>query len=128
MSIKLTRSVPARIEAAALLLAIVGMIIQIAGGVKYPTVPPGIVMLAAVALLITLVPWKPLRVLGVLVPLFILIGGFVSNTGRTNVSHTTPFGPFIGTAIQLAALAVAVVAGLAAVVEWRRRDRMVPSI
>jgi hypothetical protein len=128
MSIKLTSSVPARIDGAALLLAIVGMIIQIAGGVKYPTVPPGIVMLAAAALLVTLVPWKPLRLLGLLVPLFLLFGGIISTTGRTNLSHTDPFGPFIGTAIQFAGLAIGVVAGLAAVVEWRRRDRMVPSI
>jgi hypothetical protein len=119
MSIRLTRSVPARIDAAALLLAIVGMIIQIASGVKYPTVPPGIVMLAAAALLVTLVPWKPLRLLGVLVPLFILIGGIISTTGRTNLGHVDPFGPFIGTAIQFVGLAIGVVAGLAAVAEWR---------
>jgi hypothetical protein len=39
------------------------MIIQIASGVKYPTVPPGIVILAATALLITLVRWPAIRVL-----------------------------------------------------------------
>ena len=129
MSIKLTSSVPARIDAAALLIAILGMIIQIASGVKYPTVPPGIVMLAVAALLVTLVPWKPLRLLGLLVPLFLLVGGFISKTGRTNLSHTAPFGPFLGTFIQFAGLAVGVVAGLAAVAEWRSgRDRMVTSM
>jgi hypothetical protein len=119
VSPKLTRSVPARINAAALLLAILGMIVQIASGVKYPTVPPGIVLLAAAALLVTFVPWRPLRLLGVLVPLFILVGGIISTTGRTNLSHTDPFGPFIGTVIQFAGLALGVVAGLAAVLEWR---------
>lgn len=119
MSPKLTRSVPARIDAAALLLAIIGMIVQIAAGVKYPTVPPGIVLLAAAALLVTFVPWRPLRLLGVLVPLFILVGGIVSTTGRTNLGHTDPFGPFIGTVIQFAGLAIGVIAGLAAVLEWR---------
>jgi hypothetical protein len=119
MSLKLTRSVPARINAAALLLAILGMIVQIASGVKYPTVPPGIVLLGVAALLVTFVPWRPLRLLGVLVPLFILVGGIISTTGRTNLGHTDPFGPFIGTVIQFAGLAIGVVAGLAAVLEWR---------
>ena len=53
----MTRSIRVRLNAAALLLAITGMIIQIASGVKYPTVTPGIVILAATALLITLVRW-----------------------------------------------------------------------
>jgi hypothetical protein len=119
MSVQLTRSVPARIDAAALLLAILGMIVQIASGVKYPTVPPGIVILAAAALLVAFVPWPPLRLLGVLVPLFILVGGIISTTGRTNLSHTDPFGPFAGTLIQFVGLAIGVVAGLAAVAEWR---------
>lgn len=124
MSPMLTSSVPARIDAAALLFAILGMIVQIATGVKYPTVPPGIVMLAAAALLVTFVPWRPLRVLGLLVPLFILVGGIISTTGRTNLSHTDPFGPFIGTLIQFAGLAIGAVAGLAAVLEWRRESRI----
>ena len=124
MSPKLTSSVPARIDAAALLFAILGMVVQIATGVKYPTVPPGIVMLAAAALLVTFVPWRPLRLLGLLVPLFILMGGITSTTGRTNLSHTDPFGPFIGTLIQFAGLAIGVAAGLAAVLEWRRDSRV----
>jgi hypothetical protein len=84
-------------------------------------VPPGIVMLAVAALLVALVPWRPLRLLGLLVPLFLLTGGIISTTGRTNLSHTDLFGPFLGTAIQFAGLAVGVVAGLAAVLEWRGR-------
>lgn len=123
MSLKPAGSVPVRVDAAALLLAIVGMIVQIANGVKYPTVPPGIVILAAVALLITFVPWPPVRVLGALVPLFVLVGGIISTTGRTNISHPGQFGPFIGTVIQFAGLAVGVAAGLAAVTEWRSAAR-----
>ena len=123
MHTRLTRSVPARIDAAALLLAIVGMIIQIASGVKYPTVPPGVVILAVAALLVACVPWPPVRLLGVIVPLFVLVGGIISTTGRTNVSHPGQFGSFIGTVIQFAGLAIAVVAGSAAVVEWRAGSR-----
>lgn len=119
MSLKLTRSFPARIYAAALLFAILGMVIQIASGVKYPTVPPGIVILAAAAFLIAFVPWPPLRLLGVIAPLFILVGGFVSTTGRTNISHPAHVGHFIGTLIQFIGLAVGVIAASAAVAQWR---------
>jgi hypothetical protein len=116
----MTRSIPVRVNAAALLLAIISMIIQIASGVKYPTVPPGIVILAATALLVALVPWPAIRLLGVLAPLFILIGGIVSTTGRTNLSQLAHLGKFVGSLIQLGALALAVIAGIAAVLEWRR--------
>lgn len=123
MSLNPTRSLPARIDAAALLLAILGMIIQIAGGVKYPTVPPGIVILAVVALLMTFVSWRPVRLLGVVAPLFILVGGIISSTGRTNISDPGHFGPFIGTVIQFAGLAIGLLAGLASVLEWRSEAR-----
>jgi hypothetical protein len=120
---KITRSVPLRVEAAALLGAIAGIIVQIATGVKYGTVPPGVVIIAATALLLTLVPWSGVRVLGPLVPGFILLGGFVSSTGRTNISNPGHTGPFLGTLFELAALAVAVLAGLAALAEWRTARR-----
>jgi hypothetical protein len=115
----MTRSIPVRLNAAALLLAIAGMIIQIASGVKYPTVPPGIVILAVTALLITLVRWPAIRVLGVLAPLFILIGGIASTTGQANISHLGHLGKFLGTLIQFGGLAFGVAAGIAAVIEWR---------
>jgi hypothetical protein len=119
VSIKPTSSTPVRIDAAALLLAILGMVIQIASGVKYPTVPPGVVIIAVAALLITFAPWPPVRLLGLLVPLFVLVGGIISTTGRTDLGHPGQFGPFIGTVIQFAGLAIAVAAGAAAVGEWR---------
>lgn len=119
MSLTLTHSIPARGAVVALLVAIAGMVVQIASGVKYPTVPPGVVILAVVALLVAFVPWPGIRVLGLLAPLFILVGGFVSHTGRTNISHVSPFGPFLGTLVQFAGLAAAVLASLAGLAEWR---------
>lgn len=115
----MTRSIRVRLNAAALLLAITGMIIQIASGVKYPTVPPGIVILAATALLITLVRWPAIRVLAVLAPLFMLIGGIASSTGRTNITQLDHLGEFLGSLIQFSGLALGVAAGIAAVFEWR---------
>jgi hypothetical protein len=119
MSVSVTRSRPARAGVIALGVAIAGMIIQIAAGVKYPTVPPGVLILAATAVILAFVPWPGVRVLGVVAPLFILIGGIVSTTGRTDLSHPAHSGPFFGTVIQFLGLAAAVLAGIAAVAEWR---------
>jgi hypothetical protein len=119
MSPSLTRSIPVRCGIAALLAAIAGMVIQISTGVKYPAVPPGVVILAVTALLLATVPWPGVRILGLLAPLFILVGGVISGTGRTNISHLSPLGPFIGTLIQFCGMAAAVLAGLAALGEWR---------
>jgi hypothetical protein len=115
----MTRSVPTRLCAAAILVAVAGIVIQIATGVKYGTVPPGPIILAATAALILFVPWPSVRILGLVAPLFILIGGFASTTGRTDISHPGHAGPFIGTLVQLVALAVAVVAAVVALAEWR---------
>ena len=119
MSVSVTRSRPVRAGAIALGVAIAGMIIQIAADVKYPTVPPGVLILAATAVILAFVPWPGVRVLGAVAPLFILIGGFVSTTGRTDLSHPAHLGPFFGTIIQFLGLAAAVLAGIAAIVEWR---------
>jgi hypothetical protein len=119
MSLTLTRSIPVRCAIAALLVAIAGMVIQISTGVKYPTVPPGVVILAVTALLLSTVLWPGVRILGVLAPLFVLVGGVVSGTGRTNISHLSPLGPFLGTLVQFGGLAAAVLAGIAALAEWR---------
>jgi hypothetical protein len=49
---------PARTEAAALAVAAVGIIIQIIGGVNYPAVPPGLIILLAAAALVAFLPWR----------------------------------------------------------------------
>jgi hypothetical protein len=117
--VPITRSVPTRLCAGAILVAIAGIVVQIATGVKYGTVPPGPIILAVTAALILFIPWPGVRILGVLAPLFIFIGGFASTTGRTDISHPGHTGPFIGTLVQLLALAVAVVAGVVALAGWR---------
>ena len=117
--VPMTRSVPTRLCAGAILVAIAGIVVQIATGVKYGTVPPGPIILAVTAALILFIRWPGVRILGVVAPLFIFIGGFASSTGRTDISHPGHVGPFLGTLAELIALAVAVVAGVVALAEWR---------
>jgi hypothetical protein len=120
---RLTRSLLVWANAAGLLIAVAGMIVQIANHVKYPTVPPGVVILAATAILIVTVPWPPIRILGAIAPGFILVGGMVSSTGRINISHPGQVGKFVGTVVQFGGLAIAVIAGVLALIEWRRPQR-----
>ena len=115
---------PARTEAAALTIAAAGIIVQIIGGVPYPVVPPGLVVLLAAAALVVFLPWRWAPLTGVIGGGFLLIGGAAAERSRYDLSHPGHPGAFVGTWIEIAALAVAVVAGLAAfAVRNRRRAR-----
>jgi hypothetical protein len=107
-------SQPARTEAAALTVAAIGIIIQIIGGVNYPAVPPGLIILLAVAALVAFLPWRWAPVIGVLAGAFMVIGAFSAANARYDLTHPGHPGAFIGTWIQLIAVVVAVVAGIAA--------------
>jgi hypothetical protein len=109
----------ARTNVAALLVAAVGIVIQIAAGVDYPAVPPGLIILLVAAGLVTFGRWAWTSIIGVIVPLFLLIGGIIAPTGRDNLAHPGDFGQFAGTLIQLVAVAIALVAGLLVLRAWR---------
>jgi hypothetical protein len=114
-------SLPARTETAALLVAVVGIIVQIIGGVPYPAVPPGIIILLVAAALVAFLPWRWAPLAGVLGGGFLLIGGFAAARSRYDLSHPGHPGAFAGTWLQLAAVAVAVVAGIVALAVRNRR-------
>jgi hypothetical protein len=111
----------AKVNVGALLAAAVGIVIQIAAGVDYPAVPPGLLMLFVAAGLVAFGPWPWVSFIGVIVPLFLFVGGIIAPTGRDNLADPGDFGQFAGTLIQLVAVAVALTAGLLALREWRNR-------
>jgi len=116
-------SKPARAEAAALAIAAAGIVVQIIGGVNYPAVPPGLVILLAAAAMVAFLPWRRIgAVIGVLVGAFLFVGAFAAATGRYDLTHPGHPGAFAGTWLQLIAVAVAVVAGVAALVVRRNRS------
>jgi hypothetical protein len=105
-----------RLTAAALLVAAVGIVVQILAGHDYPTVPPGLIILVVPAVLVWFVPWRWMPVIGALAAVFQLIGLFASGqAGR--LSGTDSIGDTAGLWIQLVAVAVGAVAGVAAV--WK---------
>jgi hypothetical protein len=112
---------PARTEAAALTVAAVGIIIQIIGGVNYPAVPPGLIILLAAAALVAFLPWRWAPVIGVLAGAFMVIGAIAAANARYDLSHPGHPGAFIGTWIQLIAVVVAVAAGVRALAVRNQR-------
>jgi hypothetical protein len=98
-----------------LLVAAAGIVIQIASGAEYPTIPPGLVILLAAAGLVALATrWRWTTIVGVIVALFLLVGGVLAPQAREQLANPGQVGVFIGTVIQLLALVVALVAGVAA--------------
>ncbi len=127
MTIPVRRFPVVRAQIVALLVAIGGMIVQIASGVPFPKVPPGIVILVVLSVLLAF--WSPawVRLLGAIVPGLILIAGLVSPIGRADISNPAELGVFSGTLLQFLGLAVACAAGIAYVAEWRASRRLVDS-
>jgi hypothetical protein len=107
-------SAAVKLNVAGLLTAAVGIVIQIIGGVDYPTVPPGLIMLGVAAAVMAFVRWRWIAVVGVVVPLFLLVGGARAATFRANLSHPAHLGAFTGTVIQTIGVLVALGAGVLA--------------
>jgi hypothetical protein len=100
---------------AGLVVAAAGIVIQIASGAEYPTIPPGpLILLAAAGLVALATRWRWTIIVGVIVSLFLLVGGALAPQARQQLGDPTQVGVLIGTVIQLLALVVALVAGVAA--------------
>jgi hypothetical protein len=112
------RALPAavKVNALAMVVAVAAIIWQIAAGVDYPTVPPGPILLSVAAAIVLLVRATWARVVGIVVPLFLLVGGTIASIADDGnaLRHPGDASPFIATIIQLAAVALALVAGVVA--------------
>jgi hypothetical protein len=113
-----TWSAAGKLNVAGLVAAAAGIAIQIASGADYPTVPPGLILVLAAAGLVALgARWRWTTIVGVVVPAFLLVGGAITPQAREQLGDPGQVGVFVGTAVQLLAMAVALAAGLAAT--WR---------
>jgi hypothetical protein len=112
------RSVPAagKVNALAMVVAIGAIIWQIAAGVDYPAVPPGPIILGVAVLVVLFVRVTWARIVGIVVPLFLLVGGAIASVADDDnaLRHPGDASPFVATVLQFAALAVAFVAGVVA--------------
>ena len=101
-----------KITLAALVVAAVGVVIQIAAGHPYPTVPPVFFILLIPAALLAFGRWRWAPVPAVLAGLFLTIGLFASGASGRLFDLTNPadsLGIWIQTLAVLAATAAAIV-------------------
>jgi hypothetical protein len=120
-----TLSAAGKLNVAGMVTAAAAIIIQIASGSDlYPTIPPGPIILLAGAALVALGPWRWTPIVGVVVPLFLLVGAVVAavNSGEFVDQLTSPgqVGIFAGDVMQLLGVITALVAGSVAL---RQRSR-----
>jgi hypothetical protein len=112
------RALPAavKVNALAMVVAIAAIIWQIAAGVDYPTVPPGPIILGVAAAIVVLVRATWARVVGIVAPLFLVVGGTIASISddANALRHPGDASPFVATIVQLAAVGVALVAGIVA--------------
>jgi hypothetical protein len=120
-------SAAGKLNVAGMVTAAAGIIIQIASGSGlYPTIPPGPIILLAGAGLVGLGPWRWTPIVGVVVPLFLLVGAVIAaiNSGAFVDQLADPgqvgVGIFAGDVIQLLGVITALVAGSVAL---RQRSR-----
>jgi hypothetical protein len=122
MSRSRSLSAAGKLTVAGLVAAAAGIVIQIASGAEYPTVPPGLIILLVAAGLVALgARWRWTPLVGVVVALFLLVGGALAPQAREQLGDPGAVGVFVGTAIQLLALVVALIAGVAASQSYRTR-------
>ena len=107
-----------KLNATAVIVAAVGIFIQFVVGVPgYPDVPPGPIILGGVGIAVFALGarWRWVIIVGLIVPLFITVGGILEGSSWGRLGRPGDVGPFLGTAIQWTGLVVAVVAGVLAI-------------
>jgi hypothetical protein len=112
------------LTAVALLVAAIGIGVQILAGADYPPVPPGAVILAGAAGVCLLVRrwWAP--VIAAVVALFLLVGAVATPNVADQLSEPVGSGLFLGTLVQIVGVAVAFVAAIVATFQERRASRV----
>jgi hypothetical protein len=110
-----------QVNVAGMLSAVVGIVIQIAAGVDYPTIPPGPILLAVASGLIVFGTRRWVLIAGVIVPLFLLVGGTIASFAKDNLWDPAEPAQFAGLLIQALGQATALLAGVLAVrARWSR--------
>lgn len=105
--------------AVALLVAAVGVVVQVFGGTAYPVVPPGVLVLVAAAAVVWFLPLRGAPVAGILGAGFVVFGLFAADQA-TRLVEVESVLDTVGLGIQIFAVVVALVTAVIALV-WPRR-------
>ena len=117
---RVVTSTSRRTAGAGLALAAAAIPVQIAGGVDYPVVPPGLLILAASAAIALLVPPRWALLLPTTAAVFLSVGAVVTENVRDALGDPGETLAFTGTLVQCAGLAVGLVFCVLSLVERRR--------
>jgi hypothetical protein len=104
-----------KLTIAGLVVGAIGIAVLWAAGVAFPIYPPpGILILGAGALFLSLFRMRWTPVVGVALGLFIAVGFLISPTGIDNLTGVHGAAVAVGTVVQLVGVITAVVAGAVA--------------
>jgi hypothetical protein len=120
-----SRTSAAKTAGIALVASGLGIIVQILGGAEeYPAIPPGAIILVVAGLAVFAWRWRWSPVIAVAVAGFILIGAFLTEGTADRLGVPGNLGQFLGTALQMAGVVVALVAGVVGLVKAGVKSRM----
>ncbi len=112
-------SKPRQINIASLIVAAAGiLVIFVSAPDRFPSVPPGPIILAVAAVVVAFAPRRWTPAIGVVVPLFIFVGGIV--TLGDLLSDPENVGVFAGVGMEMLALVTAIASGAIATVAGTR--------
>jgi hypothetical protein len=107
-------------------LAAISIPVQIAGGVNYPTVPPGLIILLVAAAITLLAPWRRAGFIALAATVFLCFGAIAAPNFRDQVGDPGRTLAFVGSLLQGAGMVLALVTLPAAVKNWTVRDQARP--
>lgn len=111
--------------AVAFAVAAIGIPLQILGGVDYPVVRPGLIMLVVAAATVAFVRWRWMPAVALVVTAFMLFGFFGPYLDQTmdRLAAPSDVATWAGTLIQLVGCVVSLFAGLFALRSGDRHAR-----
>jgi hypothetical protein len=124
----------ARLNAAGLVVAAAGIMIQYVSGVDFPTIPPGSIILLVAAAVVVFGPWRRAPAVGLVAAAFVSIGGVIATIAGDGFGSTlgdpSEVGGFLGAVVQIAGLMIALPAGVVAVrsLASRVEPRVAPAV
>lgn len=98
------------------------IVIQLIAGVEYPTIPPGLIILPTAAALVAFgARWRWTSIVGLVVPLFMTVGGLVATPGLMGLlANASDVAVFSSAIIQLLGLLLAIITGFVATAQSYR--------
>ncbi|EMD26646.1 hypothetical protein [Amycolatopsis azurea] len=114
----MNRSTAAVANAFFLFAGVAGLIIQIASGVPgFPDIPPGPFILGITGILVLTLSarFRWILFLGIVAPVFILVGALLEGSFWGRLADVGDFGPFVGTVLLIGGVIAAAISGVVAV-------------